>query len=132
MTSGCGWWAVPVLVCWLSLWTSGSAFSQSGSDSSWSVGAVAADLAKTPKVERLTLDTWIGKQLDRGGMDLGLSIVFPVGRVRPSIQVAPDRLGFGLGWRLVPVIDIAIGVNGVWDLKTGRLEPGVYVSLFRF
>ncbi|MFA6093989.1 MAG: hypothetical protein WC986_13705 [Elusimicrobiota bacterium] len=115
----------------VSTWRPG--FSQSGPGSDpWAPEAVAADLKTTPKVERLSLDTWVGKQSGRGGLDLGLGLTLPWGRLRPSLQIAQDRAGFGLGWRVIPVLDVTIGVQGIWDLKTGQIQPGFYVSVFRF
>jgi hypothetical protein len=53
-------------------------------------------------------------------------------KLRLDIQLASNRIGFGIGYRLVPVIDLTIGVQGLWDLKDGSIQPGVYVSIWRF
>lgn len=134
MINGCHSRACLALVLWLTLssWPKFSHASGPGRESDWSPDAVALDLKPVPRVERLTLDTWAGKQTNRSGMDVGLALSFPRGKWRPTLQIAQDRAGFGLGYRLAPVIDVCVGIQGIWDLTSGRLEPGVYVSLFRF
>lgn len=75
-------------------------------------------------------------------MDLGLGLTARWGKYRPTVQVAANRTGFGLGYcprftgnwfsRICTVLDVTIGANYLWDLRDGQQAWGVYASLFKF
>ena len=100
----------------------------------WSPESVQADLKTVPRIERIYLDSWIGGQLGRGGMDVGLSLVHPMKQFRPALQVASNKAGVGISWtpKMFTVLDVGVGVNYVWDLRDGQTAIGAYVTVFKF
>lgn len=101
-------------------------------DDEWSLEAVEKDLAQAPDLTWVNLDTWIGAQVNRGGLDVGLALVFPWRRVRPGLHVSKDRLGVGVGLTAIPVLEIGGGINYLWDPTDGSKELGVFLSIFKF
>lgn len=85
-----------------------------------------------PRLSRIFLDTWAGIRVGEPGLDVGIGMAFPVGRLRPTVQIAPNYAAAGLGWVLIPVIDVTAGVNYGHDFRSHEERIGVYLSLFRF
>jgi hypothetical protein len=103
-------------------------------DADWSPAAVKADLAKSggSSVAAFNLDNWVGWNPQRGGVNVGLALVFPWKKLRPGLLVAPNELGCGIAYVLVPVIDFGIGGKYTFDPRSGEWTGGIYASLFKF
>ena len=51
---------------------------------------------------------------------------------RTTVQVADGGFGLGIARKLVPVIDLSVGVGAFYDVRDSRVIPMVYGSLFRW
>jgi hypothetical protein len=106
-------------------------------DDIWSKENVTRELEQGPKPERLRLDTWTGAQLKRHDLDLGLGLTKKIDQWRPTLQLAQDKVGLGLGYQIkssktLVLLDFTVGLNYVWDVTDGSRRFGIYASIFKF
>lgn len=48
---------------------------------------------------------------------------------RPTLQVGAGVVGLGLAYRVLPVIELAVGVSVFYGVREDTFAPGVFVSM---
>lgn len=51
---------------------------------------------------------------------------------RLTLQAASGALGAGLAYRVIPVVDLAVGVGAFWDPTDSVVDVGAFVTLARW
>jgi len=102
--------------------------------------------APTRRAASIELDTIAGTQIrlaDLGEPALALkrrpevglrwvALKSPGGNIRGGPQITSGSLGFGIGFRFVPVVQLTIGPALVWDPVDRAVRIGVYGGVLKF
>lgn len=89
----------------------------------------------TPGIEnafKLKLDTFATYFPDDDDLTVGAALAFKpqsAPNLRPSIQVANQKLGLGLAYRIFPVVDGSVGVSVMRDFDALKWRVGAFVSI---
>lgn len=87
----------------------------------------------TRKAAALQIDTFAAYLPDATDIRLGLGLVVWQGeKLRLTAQVANGGLGAGLAYKIVPVIDLSIGVGALYMVNDERVEPTIFASIYRW
>jgi hypothetical protein len=78
----------------------------------------------------IRIDTWAGYFPRHPDIKLGLGLVLCDGPHAPraSLQLGVGVVGVGLGWKVIPIIDLAVGIGCLWSVEFDDLEPSIYFS----
>jgi hypothetical protein len=82
----------------------------------------------------LSLDTFVAWDFHKATPYVGIGLIIPQPwpKLRLSVQGANDRLGVGVGWKIIPVIDLTLGLSVFHDFTCNASEVGAYVSIFKW
>lgn len=85
--------------------------------------------APSRRAASLQIDAWMGYLTRYPDIALGFGFVLHDGlHFRPSFQIGNGVAGFGFGWRLIPVIELTVGVGALWSVQHDAVEPSVFIS----
>lgn len=94
-----------------------------------------AGMKAEKRAASILIDTFVAWDLTAETVVPGLALVLaePLERsIRVTAQAGPDRLGLGVGWRVIPVIDLTVGLAVYRNFETDSNNVAVYGSVFKF
>lgn len=92
-----------------------------------------ANVEPEKRAAALKVDTVFAWDVRRNTPYLGLGVVVAErGKLRLSLVGANDRLGVGVGWKVIPVVDVTVGATLFWDFEKDDPNGSVYVSIFQW
>lgn len=86
--------------------------------------------APSRKAASLQLDAFAAFAPTEPDVKLGIGlVVWKNATMRATVGALNGGVGAGLAYRLVPVIDLSLGLGGMYEVRDGRVVPYAFVSV---